>query len=526
MIGGFYMGLPAKITAGFIEDGEGSGSWDAAASDWQTALSRLESLMGDASNISGDIGDVAQSQTGESAAQKLSEIQSKISALKSEASAMQQGSSEVAAAYNTAEGAIYTRAEIEEAERKLQELQELTGPIGAIRKFFAKNSESDLSSQLLEMQMHNGKVLSQYGSTLSSALPTELSAAESGRSSGANTAATGGYTGVGSVPGGGGGGGGYAGGGGGGGYAGGGFAGGAFGGRSTGGFRSGRRKLPRPFGVSEKDLIDIEKYISQFATPVSPDGSAARGEGFSLGNFSKNGLTDLPSSLGGKHSSDFKTGLSYYTPSPDLNGGGFNRSHYSPYVSSFDPSGSGAKSSLGSYGSGAGSAALGAGATSGSRPTYGSDSRMASTGLSSRSSGLPSFGLPGGVSGMSRFAGAGSMNPGAFRGTGIGGSANSLTGGLGMGAATATANPGTGFGGVQTTSAANTPGRPMMPGMMGPMGAAGAGGGAKRDAKQSGAGIQSSDTNILADIHAFGAQRTHEDVSAEQESQGRFVPVR
>lgn len=282
--------------------------------------------------------------------------------------------------------------------------------------------------------------------------------------------------------------------------------------------RFGRGSLPKIPGVSEDDLIDINKYLSQFTSPPSGTGSVPRGTGFELGDYSRN-FTNPDE----KYSSDVGTGLSFYKPSPSYGGfdGGFDRSAYAPFSSSSNFSGSGSGSGLNS------TTATGGFTSGGSRP-FSSDSRVASTGLSNSSPARsPFIGLPGGISGVSRFAGAGSMNPGAFRGTGVGGSANALTGGLGMGPATTTANPSTGFGGVQTTPASQTTARPMMPGMMNPMTGSTSSGG-KKGKQDNGSGIQSSDTNILADINSFGTQRVEEENEAEssQVSDSTFTALR
>lgn len=523
MLTGFYLGLPAKVNAGFIEDGQGSSSWNVAAEEWGRVKADLDSQMSELNYLSRQAQNVMDADTGQATNAKLTELKSEIVSLKGSADQMESGSREVAAAYDTARQNIKTIAEIDEVEKKLNTLSNLSGPIGAIRKFFAKNSEADLSQELVEMNLHNGRVLNEYATTLSKAFPTSLGMAEEKPSKGIDSISRGGYTGV-SSPGGSVGGSGGAGGGG--GYYGGGGYSGSYGGGGAFGrtpSRFGSRKRPDIPGVSEADLIDINKYLSQFTSPSTGTGSYTRGTGFELGDYSRNFSGVSPYE---KYSSDLNTGLSFYKTSPSFGGfdGGFNRSTYAPFTPSTSNFGSSNFSNYGAGGAGI-SSTIGSYSAGGNK-AFSSDSRVAGTGLSNASARTPFVGLPGGVSGISRFAGAGSMNPGAFRGTGVAGSANALTGGLGMGAATATASPATGFGGVQTTPASQTSARPMMPGMMSPMSGAGAGG-SKKD-KQNREGIQSSDTNILADINAFGAQRVEdsEELETNQEPNAGFVPVR
>ena len=505
MFTGLYLGLPARINAGFIENGLGSSSWTSAASNWSRVKSDLESQLSELNHLSRQAQDVMDANTGKATQEKLTELRTEIVALKSAADQMEQGSQEVAAAYDTAKNSIHTIAEIDEVQGKFDTLNGLSGPVGAVRKFFARQSEAELAQELMQMTIDNGQTLSQYATTLSKAFPASLGVGETAHSGGIDGIARGSYTGVSSPSGGSSGGGGYAGGG----YAS-SFGAGAYSSHTPS--RFGRRRHTRIPGVSEADLIDINKYLSQFTSPSTGTGGPTRGTGFELSDYARNFSSPYE-----KYSSDLNTGLSFYKPSPSYGGfdGGFNRSTYAPFSpsSSFAPSGSGSGSGLSGF-------------APGGSGTFSSDSRVAGTRLSNASARAPHIGLPGGLGGVSRFAGAGSMNPGAFRGTGVRGT-NALTGGLGMGAATSTASPSTGFGGVQTTPASQTAARPMMPGMMSPM--AGAAGSAGKGNKQgSREGIQSNDTNILADINAFGAQRVEEAEEAEssQPNNNTFSPLR
>lgn len=526
-----FQSLPAKINARFIEEGNGSSSWNDAAAKWGHVVSDLDSQLDEVNYLSRESSNVMDAKTGNATLAKLSELRSEISALKSSATQMQQGADEIASAYETAKNSIYTSEEIDRVERKMQALDNATGIMGAVRKFVSRDSVSDLNAELVEMTRHNGEVLDAYGAALTGAFPESFGqGGETGHGGGIDSIGGSAYTHV-SSAGGYGGGVSYAGGGGGystsasgAGYGSASFGGGVFGGTPAR-YGATRRKAANIPGVSEDDLIDINKYLSQLTdssyTPKTFSGP--RGTGFALGDLNKH-LVDSP--LGKYGSSDLGTGLSFYKSAPGLGGfdGGFNKSTFAPFSTStpasFDKSGS----SISSAGLGA-TAGLSP-MSGGSKSAYGSDSKVAGTRLSNASARTPFLGLPGGLPGMSRFAGAGSMNPGAFRGSGVAGSVNALTGGLGMGAASPTASPSTGFGGVQTTSAAQTPGRPMMPGMMPPMGAGGAG--SRKGDQQSKQAVQSSDTNILADINAFGTQRS-EGVSAEDARDGRgqeFVPMR
>ena len=528
MIGAAYRSFPAKVNAGFIENGNGSTSWNDASGKWSGVIDKLNGQLDEINYLSREASTVMDAETGKATMTKLSELKSEIDGLKSSAQSMKDGSEKVAGAYDSAKDSIYTIAEIERVENKMQTLSNLTGITGAVRKFFAKESEAELGAQFVEMTRHNGEVLDSYATAISEAFPESLGqSGETGHGGGIDGISGSAYTHV-SSAGGSGAGVGYSGAGGysatsasGASYGAGPSGGGMFG-RTSARYGAGQRRSANIPGVSEDDLIDINKYLSQFSNQnMASTGMTPRGTGFALGDFNGNHAAVPKEKYG---SSDFGTGLSFYNPTPSFGGfdGGFNRSTFTPFTSasSFDKPGSGISSA------GLGAAGGIASMNGSSKPSYASDSRMAGTRLSNASARTPFIGLPGGLSGMSRFAGAGSMNPGAFRGTGVRGAVNGLTGGLGMGSASATANPGTGFGGVQTTSAAQTPARPMMPGMVPPMSGAGAGG--KKNGQSSKQSIQSSDTNIFADIHAFGAQRSEEQSGAEgAESDGsRFVPVR
>lgn len=501
-----YLSLPAEVNARFIENGAGPLSWTSAAIGWSSVKANLESQLSELSHLTRRTQDVMDSSSGEATQNKLTELRTEIVALKSVADQMEKGSQEVASAYEAAKNSIHTVDEIEAVKQKKATLENLSGPIGAVRKFFAKQSEAELSAELGKMAEDNGKALQQYSTALSKAFPASFGITETAHSGGLDGITRGSHTGVSSPSGG------YSGGGG--GYTGAGYASsfgaGAYSSRTPSRFNRGQR--PRIPGVSEADLIDINKYLSQFASPSTGTVGSTRGTGFELSDYARNSPNPYE-----KYSSNPNTGLSFYKPSPSYGGfdGGFNRSTYAPFSPSpsFGSSGSGLGSSLGGF-------------APGGSGTFSSDSRMAGTRLSNASARTPHIGLPGGLGGVSRFAGAGSMNPGAFRGTGVGG-ANALTGGLGMGAATSTASPATGFGGVQTTPASQTAARPMMPGMMSPMAGAGASAG-KGNRQGNREGIQSNDTNILADINAFGTQRV-EDVEESESAQtgnSAFTPSR
>lgn len=469
---------PPEVNAGFIEDGSGGGSWNSAAGSWRNLAKDLGTARDNINALIGNIDSSLKTSSGKDAQECLRRAAEWFSEQQDIANNTAKRMETVSSSYSTAKTNMIPVSEITANRARLAKMtlaSNLPFGVGAIADVITKNSRAEAEKQYQEYRLHNAQVMTVYSEGLKSSV--EDSENKTGekikivsdnlspdRVTGVNVSGgpsmNNGYVG----PASGGGGGAYA-----SGWSGGGVS---FAPRtgSFGGFAGGGSQFRSPF--NSPDFGSSEFNLDDYLPPSTySDVSFDHYEG---PQYDSSRLTTGTSSLSSPY-----TGTS---------------TSYSP------------QSYTGNYTS----------------PSY--TSSNFSTGLSSATpvmsaaSGTysgPRIGLPGGMSGIGRFASAGTMNPMAFGGSGLGGSPAASTGGLGMLAARGVATPASGFGGVQTTPASATAARPPM-GMVPAAGAGGRGRGNSQSQNSEAADIRDASTNIYAGISAFGTRRVAEDLEVEE----------
>lgn len=499
--GGNFLHEDPIVNAHYIEDGEGRGSWDDASGKWNSIVDQLQEQKSTLSALQARLMPHMQSETGAEYFSKVNEFSQQLDKQIEEAQKYQKAAESVGEAYSTAEGNIVPSEVIRELQAKQQAAAALDaagGPVGAVKRAIRKvtggKSAEEMEAELQQIRIQNGTTLDTYASSISDA-------AESTQGDGENkqSARSGGGAGAGSGSGSGAAGGGATGGagaiGGGGAGAGGSYAGGASGGGSygtapySGGMSRGGGTHPRiGFDKVTADDINLEDYLSKYDPEAGTESPYGTGREVDFGSTRYGGSDYSPSEYTpSEYDPGNYGGSDYEYSSPDLD---TTTSNYTP---------SDYSSSRGGYGS---------------TPGLTSHSPEARTGLSFST---PNGSLTPTGSGISRFTGAGSLNPGGFRGAGTMGTPGAMTGGLGMMGNSASATPAAAFGGVQPTSSAATASRPPM-GMM-PMGAGRGGSGGKKQGSQDGADIRDENNNVLDGINAVGTRRAEPAVKDQEASQ-------
>ena len=501
--GGNFLHEDPIVNAHYIEDGEGRGSWDDASGKWNSIVDQLQEQKSTLSALQARLMPHMKSETGAEYFSKVNEFSQQLDKQIEEAQKYQKAAESVGEAYSTAEGNIVPSEVIRELQAKQQAAAALDaagGPVGAVKRAIRKvtggKSAEELEAELHQIRIQNGTTLDTYASSISDAAESTQGSGEhkqsarSGGGSGAGAGSGSGAAGGGATGGAGAIGGGAAGGAG-GGFAGGGAAGGGSYGTApySGGMSRGGGTHPRiGFDKVTADDINLEDYLSKYDPEAGTESPYGTGREVDFGSTRYGGSDYSPSEYTpSEYDPGTYGGSDYEYSSPDLD---TTTSNYTP---------SDYSSGRGGYGSTAGLT---------------SHSPEARTGLSFST---PNGSLAPTGSGISRFTGAGSLNPGGFRGAGTMGTPGAMTGGLGMMGNSASATPAAAFGGVQPTSAAATASRPPM-GMM-PMGGGRGGSSSKKQGSQDGSDIRDENNNVLDGINAVGTRRAEPAAKGQSDSQ-------
>ena len=506
--GGNFLHEDPIVNAHYIEDGEGRGSWDDASGKWSSIVDQLQEQKSTLSALQARLMPHMQSETGAEYFAKVNEFSQQLDKQIEEAQKYQKAADSVGEAYSTAEGNIVPSEVIRELQAKQQAAAALDaagGPVGAVKRAIRKvtggKSAEEMEAELQQIRIQNGTTLDTYASSISDAAESaqgggeHKQSARSGGGSGAGAGSGSGVAGGGGAAGGAGAvGGGAAGGAG--GFAGGGAAGGGSYGTTPyggGGMSRGGAHPRIGFDKVTADDINLEDYLSKYDPEAGTESPYGTGREVDFGSTRYGGSDYSPSEYtpseydpGTYGGSDYESS-DYEYSSPDLD---TTTSNYTP---------SDYSSGRGGYGS---------------TPGLTSHSPEARTGLSFST---PNGSLTPTGSGISRFTGAGSLNPGGFRGAGTMGTPGAMTGGLGMMGNSASATPAAAFGGVQPTSAAATASRPPM-GMM-PMGGGRGGSSSKKQGSQDGSDIRDENNNVLDGINAVGTRRAEPAAKGQSDSQ-------